>query len=203
MAPERPEFGLPAKTAVLASGGGRTFQNLVELARSGELPIEVELLIVDRHEAGALDRAETLGIDALYEPWSRERGSADWSRAVFESLEARGIELVLLGGFLRLLHVPSTFSGRVLNIHPSLLPAFGGKGFYGDHVHRAVLERGVQFTGCTVHLVDARYDEGPILVQRTVPVERTDDVATLAARVFDAECVAYPEAIRQWIAPGD
>ncbi len=103
----------------------------------------------------------------------------------------------MLAGFLRFLPIPERWIGRVLNIHPSLLPAFGGKGYYGDRVHRAALERGVQFTGCTVHYVDNVYDNGPILLQRCIEVLESDDVESLAARVFELEKISLPEAIRQ------
>ncbi|MEX1024362.1 MAG: phosphoribosylglycinamide formyltransferase [Planctomycetota bacterium] len=197
--PAPPHFTRPTPTAVLASGGGRTFENLVELAHGDELPLDVRLLVSDRASAGALERARRLDVEALCLPWPRGTDPGDWSREAFAELERRGIELVLLGGFLRLLHVPPAFAGRVLNIHPSLLPAFGGAGFYGTRVHRAVLERGVRVTGCTVHLVDARYDEGPILHQEAVRVLPDDDPDSLAARVFEAECRAYPAAIRAWL----
>ena len=103
-----------------------------------------------------------------------------------------------MAGFLHLLAIPADFAGRVINIHPSLLPAFGGKGFHGEHVHRAVLERGCTVSGCTVHLVDDQYDHGRILLQATVPVLTDDTVSSLAARVFAAECDALPTAISRF-----
>ena len=106
-----------------------------------------------------------------------------------------------MAGFLHLLEIPADFAGRVINIHPSLLPAFGGKGFHGEHVHRAVLERGCTVSGCTVHLVDDQYDHGRILLQATVPVLPDDTVSSLAARVFAAECDALPDAISRFQAP--
>jgi phosphoribosylglycinamide formyltransferase-1 len=107
------------------------------------------------------------------------------------------LELVVLAGFLRLLLIPDAWLGRVINIHPSLLPAFGGKGCYGHRVHEAVIARGVQFTGCTVHYVTNEYDSGPILLQRCITVRPNDDADTLAARVFEEEKLALPEAIEQ------
>src|SRR4029453_6931345 len=107
-----------------------------------------------------------------------------------------GAALVCMAGFLQLLPIPDDYYHRVLNIHPALLPAFGGKGMYGRRVHEAVLAAGVKVTGCTVHFADDSYDTGPILVQRCVPVKEGDDADALAARVFEAECEAYPEAIR-------
>jgi len=186
----------PAPIAVLASGGGRSLENLAECARRGELAVELRLVVSDRPEAGVLRRAERLGIPTLVLPWERGSAPEAYGRRVFAAVEEAGCELVVLAGFLRLLHVPARWLGRVLNIHPALLPAFGGKGFYGDRVHRAALERGVRFSGCTVHLVDNQYDHGPILVQRVVPVRADDTVESLAARVFEEEKIALPEAIR-------
>ena len=101
-----------------------------------------------------------------------------------------------MGGFLKHVLIPPDFTNRVVNIHPALIPAFSGKGFFGHHVHHAVLAYGVKVSGCTVHFVDNEYDHGPILLQRVVPVEENDTPESLAKRVFDAECEAYPEALR-------
>jgi phosphoribosylglycinamide formyltransferase-1 len=106
------------------------------------------------------------------------------------------VELVVMGGFLKHLLIPTDFSGRVMNIHPSLIPAFCGQGFFGRRVHEAVLEYGARISGCTVHFVDDEYDHGPIIMQRAVPVLDDDSPASLAARVFAHECEAYPEAIQ-------
>ena len=122
---------------------------------------------------------------------------AAFSAAAFEAAEQLGCETIVLAGFLRMLEIPSSWSRRVLNIHPSLLPAFGGKGYYGRRVHQAVLERGCQFTGCTVHYVDNEYDHGPILLQRCIAVQPDDDADSLARRVFEEEQIALPEALRQ------
>ena len=120
----------------------------------------------------------------------------EWSDAAFAVCREADADLVVLAGFLSLVVVPDDFTLRVLNIHPSLIPAFCGKGFYGHRVHEAAIERGVRVSGCTVHLVDNQYDHGPIILQRTVPVASGDSPDELAARVFEAECEAYPEAIR-------
>jgi folate-dependent phosphoribosylglycinamide formyltransferase PurN len=121
----------------------------------------------------------------------------EWSAAVFAACRAADADLVVMAGFLHLVRIPADFAGRVINIHPSLLPAFGGQGFHGMHVHRAVLEQGCTVSGCTVHLVDDEYDHGRILLQETVPVLADDSPESLAARVFAAECRALPEAIRR------
>lgn len=185
--------------AVLVSGGGRSLENLAQLAASGELPIEIRLVLADRPGIKALERAARLGLEQLVLTPAEVGGAAAFSAAVFAAIEARGCELVVLAGFLRLLRIPERWKGRVLNIHPALLPAFGGKGFYGDRVHRAVLERGERFTGCTVHFVDDVYDHGPIVLQRRIEVRPGETVESLAARVFEEEKLALPEAIRRWI----
>jgi phosphoribosylglycinamide formyltransferase-1 len=119
-----------------------------------------------------------------------------WADEVWAAVRAFAPDLVCFAGWLHLLPIPDDFRHRVLNIHPSLLPAFGGKGMYGEKVHKAVLEYGAKVSGCTVHFADDTYDTGPILVQKCVPVKEGDTPDTLAARVFQAECEAYPEAIR-------
>jgi folate-dependent phosphoribosylglycinamide formyltransferase PurN len=124
-----------------------------------------------------------------------------FSRAVWQTVEATHPDFVLLCGFLSMLRIPPAYEGRVLNIHPALLPEYGGKGYYGERVHRAVLRAGARESGCTVHFVDNEYDHGPILVQRRVPVLPGDTAETLADRVFQAECEAYPEALI-WLASG-
>lgn len=180
---------------VLVSGGGRSLENLVARCRE-DLPAEVRLVIADRAGIGALDRAERLEVPALVVRPADYSDAQAFGDAVFAQIERAGCELVLLAGFLRLLPIPKRWENRVLNIHPSLLPAFGGKGYWGDRVHEAVLERGCQFSGCTVHYVTNEYDQGPILLQRCVPVEATDTVETLAHRVFEEEKIALPEAVR-------
>ena len=186
----------PARLAVLVSGGGRSLENLSELSARGELPVELALVLSDRDGIGALERARRLGIESLVLPWKEFASPEAFGARVFAELEARGITLCVLAGFLRLLKVPPRWSGRVLNIHPALLPAFGGKGYYGDRVHAAVLAAGVPETGCTVHYVDDQYDHGEPILQRRVPVLPGDDVHALAARVFEEEKRALPEAIR-------
>jgi formyltetrahydrofolate-dependent phosphoribosylglycinamide formyltransferase len=179
---------------VLVSGGGRSLENLAEVIARGELHARIALVISDRAGIGALERCARLGIPALVLPHSRL--GPDLSARIFEELGARGVELCVCAGFLRLLRVPPEWSGRVINIHPALLPAFGGKGFYGDRVHAAVLAAGASESGCTVHYVDDQYDHGETILQRRVPVLAGDDVHALAARVFAEEQRALPEAIR-------
>jgi phosphoribosylglycinamide formyltransferase 1 len=196
MAPTQP--GLDATPiAVLVSGGGRSLENLAATIARGELAARIALVVATTPGAGALERAARLGLPSVVIDPARELAPEACSRDVFAALEAAGCELAVMAGFLRLLPIPERWLGRVLNIHPSLLPAFGGQGFYGKRVHKAVLERGCRVSGCTVHYVDNEYDHGPILLQRAVPVEPDDTVETLAARVFAEEKVALPEAIRR------
>lgn len=186
--------------ALLVSGGGRSLENLAEVIARGELDARIALVLSSRADAFALERARRLGIESLVIDAERELGPHEYSARVFEAVEARGCELVVLAGFLRMLAIPERWEGRVLNIHPSLLPSFGGKGFYGERVHRAALQRGVQFSGCTVHYVTNEYDAGPILLQRCVPVLEGDTPESLGARVFEEEKRALPEAIRRHFA---
>ncbi len=190
-----------ARAAVLVSGSGRTLEGLLEHAAAGTLPLEVALVVASRPDAFGLERARRRGVPARVVARRGAASTAAFTAEVFDACREAGAELVLLAGWLALLRpIPADFRGRVLNIHPALLPAFGGKGFYGDRVHAAVLAAGARETGCTVHLVDDEYDHGPVLLQRTVPVLEGDDVPTLAARVFEAEREAYPAAIRAWCA---
>lgn len=185
-----------ARLAVLASGGGRSLENLGAVIARGELEAELALLISDRPGIGALERAARLGVPALVLPYQELGGAPGFSERVFAELDERRVELCVLAGFLRLVRVPAHWRGRVVNIHPALLPAFGGKGFYGDRVHAAVLAAGVKETGCTVHFVDDQYDHGQPILQKRVPVLPGDDVHSLAERVFAEEKRALPEAIR-------
>ncbi len=188
------------RIAVFVSGSGRSLENLVELVQAGKLAVEVALVLSNRSDAFALERARKHSIASVVVDAERKLTPAQFSDAAFAAVERAECELVVLAGFLRLLVIPERWLGRVLNIHPALLPAFGGKGFYGDKVHAAVLASGVKETGCTVHYVTNEYDAGPIVLQRKLAVLPTDDVHTLAARVFEEEKLALPEAIRQHFA---
>jgi len=186
----------PLRLGILVSGGGRSLENLALQIREQRLPAEIALVLSNSPAALALERAQRLGLESRVIPHRDHATPEDFSAAIFGALEAARVDLVVLAGFLRLLVIPPAWLGRVINIHPSLLPAFGGKGFFGERVHSAVLERGVQFTGCTVHYVTNEYDSGPILVQRCIEVRDDDDAHSLAARVFEEEKLALPEAIR-------
>ena len=121
---------------------------------------------------------------------------AKYSSAISEAVDGYQPDLVVLAGFIRKWDFPKHYAQRVMNIHPALLPAFGGKGFFGDRVHKAVLESSEKFSGCTVHFADLEYDQGPIILQKVIPVHPDDTSDSLANRVFEQECIAYPEAIR-------
>lgn len=182
--------------AVLLSGSGRTLANLLERIDRGDLPVEVVVVVASRPGVKGLSIAEEAGIPAATVARKAHVDAGSFSRAIDAVILPHRPELVVCAGFLSLYLAPPELAGRVMNIHPALIPAFCGKGFYGDRVHRAALEAGVRVSGCTVHLVDDEYDHGPIIVQRAVPVLEDDTPDSLAARIFEAECEAYPEAIR-------
>ncbi len=183
------------RLGVLISGGGRSLQNFIDLSAAGKLNATVAKVISSRKDAYGLERAREHDIPAaVVRP--RDAGSpAEFSAAVTEELRAEDVDLVAMAGFLSLYFIPDCYAGKVMNIHPALLPSFGGKGFYGDRVHEAVLDYGCKVSGCTVHFADNTYDRGPVIIQKVVPVEEGDDVHSLAARVFEKEKEAYPEAI--------
>ena len=188
------------RLAVLVSGTGRHLENLASLAAdpAADFDAEVGVVISNRAGVGALDHAARFRLRAEVLEGAEGETDEEYGRRVFDVIRDAGADTVVLAGFLKKLWIPDDFAGRVINIHPSLLPAFGGKGYYGMRVHRAVLERGCQVSGCTVHLVDEVYDNGPILLQRWCPVEPTDSAADLADRVFAEELIALPEALRRF-----
>ncbi|MCI0432280.1 MAG: phosphoribosylglycinamide formyltransferase [Gemmatimonadetes bacterium] len=184
------------RVAVFASGGGSNLQALMDRFREDDAPARVALVISDRADAGALERARRNGI-ATEVIAADARPPGDVEAETIAKLEAAEIGLIALAGYLRLVPagVVQRWAGRILNTHPALLPAFGGKGMYGMHVHRAVLAAGALVSGATVHLVSEQYDEGKPLVQWPVPVLRGDTAETLAARVLAVEHVLYPLAV--------
>ena len=181
--------------AVLISGGGTTLQNLIDRIDAGRLPARIVQVVSGRTDAFGLERARRAGLPVEVVPRRAFPNIAEFSERTFGLCRAAGAELVVLAGYLQLLQIPDDYRHKVLNIHPALLPSFGGKGMYGQHVHEAVLAYGAKVTGCTVHFADNEYDHGPIILQRPVPVLDDDTPDTLGQRVFDAECDAYPEAI--------
>ena len=184
----------PLRLAVLLSGSGRTLENLLQREKNGELLATVELVLSNREGVRGVTIAESAGIRTIVNPQG-EASLETWSASLFASCREANVDLVVMAGFLQLVAIPDDFVNRVINIHPSLLPAFGGKGFYGNRVHAAVIEHGATTSGCTVHFVDNEYDHGSVLLQRQVPVTLNDSPETLAARVFQEECEALPEAI--------
>jgi phosphoribosylglycinamide formyltransferase 1 len=186
----------PLRLGVLISGGGTTLQNLLERSADGRLPARVVLVVSSRPDAFGLQRAATAGVPSAVVERKSCASRDEFSRRIFGLCREAGVDLVCMAGFLQLLPIPDDFAGRVMNIHPALIPAFCGKGFYGHHVHEAALAYGVKVSGCTVHFADNQYDHGPIILQRPVPVLDDDTPATLADRVFAEECEAYPQAIR-------
>lgn len=187
---------VPLPIAVLISGGGTTLRNLIERRTAGDLPIDIRLVISSNPDAGGLRFAAEERIPTLVVERRASESPADFSAAVFGPCRDAGVQLVVMGGFLKHVLIPPDFQNRVVNIHPALIPAFCGRGMYGRRVHQALLDYGAKVSGCTVHFVDEHYDHGPIILQRVVPVAENDTPQTLAARVFAAECEAYPEALR-------
>jgi formyltetrahydrofolate-dependent phosphoribosylglycinamide formyltransferase len=189
------------RIVVLISGAGTTLRNLIDKIVAGQLRAEICAVISSAAAAKGLGHAAAASIPAsVIEPKSFA-APADFSSAVFDRCRAARADLVVMGGWLKLLPIPPDFAGRVINIHPALIPSFCGKGMYGPRVHEAVLASGAKVSGCTVHFVDDRYDHGPIIAQRTVPVLDGDTPDSLAARVFAVECELYPQVIN-WIADG-
>ncbi len=183
---------------VLASGRGSNFESILRAIEDGRLLADTRVLISNRKAAGALDVATRHGVAAV--ALSRKAFDSDeaFDREILRVFRHHGVDFVVLAGYLRLLTpvLVREFPNRILNIHPALLPAFGGKGMYGHHVHEAVLAHGCKVSGVTVHLVNEQYDAGPIVLQRCLPVKEGDTPDTLAARVLVEEHRAFPEALQ-------
>ncbi len=186
----------PMRIAVLISGGGTTLKNLLEKIDQGTLDVEISVVISSSSTAGGLNYAREAGIPTAVVKRSDFGDVERFSTAIFAPCRAASVDYVVMGGFLKLVAIPADFENRVVNIHPSLIPRHCGAGFYGRRVHASVLEAGEGTSGCTIHFVDNQYDHGPIILQRTVSVADDDTPESLAARVFETECEAYPEALR-------
>jgi formyltetrahydrofolate-dependent phosphoribosylglycinamide formyltransferase len=186
---------VPLRVAVLLSGEGTSLENLFEHIDAG-LPARVEVVIASKPRAGGLARAARRGVPALAVSRRDHPDVASFNDALHGALAGFEIDLVALLGFLSPFEPRERFAGRVINVHPALIPAFSGQGFYGHRVHEAVLEAGVKVTGATVHFADAEYDHGPIILQEAVAVRDDDTPESLAARVQAAERRIVPEAIR-------
>ncbi len=187
------------RLGVLISGSGRTLANFLREEREGRLPGRIVVVVSDREGIPGNEIARAAGVPLFVIP-SKRKSDEELSREIYAVLDHHQVDLVLLAGFLRRLAVREDYRWRIMNIHPSLLPLFGGRGMYGERVHRTVLERGLKVSGCTVHFVTDELDAGPIILQACVPVLEDDTPESLAARVFAEECRIYPEAVRLYAA---
>ena len=186
------------RLGVLVSGAGATLENLVQRIRAGRLRnAEIALVISSRSAVRGVEIARAAGLPLEIVRKRDHPDEAAFSAAIARMLDRATVDLAVLAGFLCFWRLPPRYDGRVLNVHPALLPRFGGKGMYGRHVHAAVLAAGVTESGCTVHLVDNEYDHGPIVAQARVPVQSADTPETLAQRVMAAERELYPRVIQQ------
>jgi len=188
----------PIRLAVLLSGGGTTLQNLIDRIADGRLSAQVVVTISSRADAAGVERARRAGIPAAVVPRKAFDDLDHFNDALHAELDRYDFDLIILAGFLSPFQLRGRYNARVLNVHPALIPAFCGKGFYGEKVHRAAIDSGVKVSGCTIHFADDEYDHGPIVLQGTVPVLDDDTPETLAARVHQLENDLYPEAIRLW-----
>jgi phosphoribosylglycinamide formyltransferase 1 len=184
-----------ARVVVLLSGSGRTLANLLQSTELDDCPIAIVHVISTRPDVAGNDIARDAGIPLNIVSRRSFEDVASFNEALFNIIDSARADLVVCAGFLSKLIVPDRYLGRIVNIHPSLLPLFGGKGYYGLRVHQAVLESGMRVSGCTVHFVDNAYDAGPIIAQRCVPVDPEDTPESLAQRVFEEECRLYPHVI--------
>lgn len=185
---------------VLISGSGNTLQNFIDQIETGKLNATIQVVISSKPDVIGLDRAKKHNIPTSVVSRSNFKDVDVFSQAINAELDKYPIDLITLAGFIHLYKIPKKFKGKVMNIHPGLIPAFCGHKYYGNKVHEAVINYGAKVSGCTVHFADNVYDNGPIIVQRCVPVFDDDIPDTLAARIFREECEAYPEAIRLFAA---
>ncbi|MCD6417845.1 phosphoribosylglycinamide formyltransferase [bacterium] len=189
------------RIAVFVSGGGTNLQSIIDAAESGKLSAEVSLVLSSKSDAYALERARRHNIPAVYLS-SKEFQSRDYFlHAMFDVLDEHKIDFIALAGYMKKVppEIVKKYKNRITNIHPALLPAFGGKGMYGMRVHQAVIEYGCKVTGVTIHIVDEEYDHGPIVAQKCVPVSDQDTPETLAERVLAIEHLLYPQVL-EWFA---
>ena len=187
--------GKPIRLGVLISGSGTTLMNILKHIEAGQLNANVAVVISSRSTVAGVEKARNAGLDVKIIRKQDYPDVEEFSRQIEQELVAAKVDLVVQGGWLCLWKIPARYEHRVMNIHPALLPSFGGQGMWGHHVHEAVLKAGCKISGCTVHFCTNEYDKGPIIVQRACPVRSDDTPETLAARVFEQECIAYPEAI--------
>lgn len=186
----------PVRLGVLISGGGTTLMNILEHINQGRLNAKVAVVISSRSKVAGVERAKNAGLNVKIVRKKDRVDIDEFSRYIEEELAIAKVDLVVQAGWLCLWKIPARYEYRVMNIHPALLPSFGGQGMWGHHVHEAVLKAGCKVSGCTVHFCSNEYDKGPIIVQRACEVKNDDTLDTLAARVFEQECIAYPQAIK-------
>jgi len=186
----------PIRLGVLLSGGGTTLLNILDEIEAGKLNAEVPIVISSLSKVAGVERAKKRGLKVEIIRRKDFGDIGEFSGRIAEVLDEAKVDLVVQAGWLCLWHIPKQYEGRVMNIHPALLPSFGGQGMWGHHVHEAVLAKGCKLSGCTVHFCTNEYDKGPIIVQRSCEVADDDTADSLAERVFGQECIAYPEAIR-------
>lgn len=188
-----------SRVLVMASGGGTTFEAIVEYERSNEVSYETVALVSNNKNAGALGKADSLGVSSFFIPYGRSNSQKFFDDALVVA-EKFSVDVIVLAGFLLLIREPilSRYSGKILNTHPSLLPHFGGKGMYGDRVHQAVIQSGHKESGVTIHLVNENYDEGQVIGQLKVPVLDGDDYQSLSEKVRAEEKKLYPLVLDQF-----
>jgi formyltetrahydrofolate-dependent phosphoribosylglycinamide formyltransferase len=190
-----------ARIAVLVSGAGRTLANLIEAIAAGRLDAEIVAMVSSRAGVRGLEIAEAAGIPVTVVTRKAYSDDAAFSNAIYAAIAPFEPDLIVCGGFMKRLVVPLEWEGRILNIHPCLIPESraAGLGFYGDRVHQAVIASGALQSGATVHVVDNEYDHGPVVMKETVPIKPGDTATDLAARVFELECDLYPRAIAAYL----
>ena len=189
------------KIAVWISGGGTTLDNILGCVSAGALDVDVRLVVSSQSHVGGIDVARAAKIETQVVLKSEFTSPEAYCEEMFRRCRELEVDYVVMAGFLKHVLIPTDFINRVVNIHPSLIPAFCGKGMYGNRVHQAVVESGVTESGCTIHFVDNEFDHGPIIYQQTVPVAADDVEEDVRARVFVAECEAYPKVLR-WLVAG-
>jgi phosphoribosylglycinamide formyltransferase-1 len=192
------------RIGVLASGGGSNLQAIMDRIRAGDLPADLALVLSNNSKTGALAKARDFGAPAQHVSAVTEGSEEKAAARIVESMAAHGVDLIVLAGYMKLIPpgLLARFKNRILNIHPALLPSFGGEGFYGHHVHEAVVKRGCQYSGITIHMVNGAYDQGQIVLQRMVPLRPEWDAARVGAEVLKAEHAWYWKVVRAF-AVGD
>jgi formyltetrahydrofolate-dependent phosphoribosylglycinamide formyltransferase len=185
--------------AIIASGKGSNFKSILDAIKSGKIPnTQIALLISNNSDAGAFEVARGNNIPALHINRKQFATDEDFNSALLSSLQKHHVNFIALAGYMKKIDpmIVKTFKNHIINIHPALLPKFGGSGMYGLHVHRAVIASKDKISGASIHIVDEEYDHGPVVLQKSVPVEANDTPESLAARVLKIEHEIYPEAIR-------